>query len=324
MKKRLFFSFFFFLFSFTFLFFLKFICKKNKQYTTVAIIQCASNPSLDLLRETTITTLKKNSNEEIAIILKNADASLVQANTIASQLYKNKDIDVFFTIGSGPTLAISHLEKKRPIVFSGISDPADIGLIEGKNITGIIDSIEEKNIASMVTMMTPHIKNLAILRTHGEISEKESRMLKKYFDKKNIACKDFTVLNEIEVMIQTKEACRKADALFVPTDSIVASAISFVIEETKKNKIPLFLAFNEPVSIGALAACGINYEKTGEIAGNIIATLLKEKNMIKKIPFQKIRTKEIYVNKETAQLLKIELPQNKKEISSSIFMIQSI
>ena len=80
--------------------------------------------------------MKKN-NKEINIIVKNAEASFFQANTIASQLVKNKDIEIFFTIGSAPTQAISHFEKERPIVFAGISNPEELGLIEGKNITGI-------------------------------------------------------------------------------------------------------------------------------------------------------------------------------------------
>lgn len=298
-----------------FLILLSFFCSKifflnEKNNFTVAIIQCASNPSLDLLRDSTIRNIKKNFEKEVTFIIKNADASLIQANTICSQLYNNRDIDLFFTIGSGPTQAIAHLEKERPIVFAGINNPEDIGLKEETNVTGTIDSIDKANIFEMITKIIPNIKRIGILRTGGELNEKECIGFKELCQKENITCKDFTVLNESDVIFQTREACRKIDALFVPTDSIVASAISFVIKETKKNKIPLFLAFNEPVALGALAGCGIDYKKNGECIASMIISILRQKKTINKIKFKHAATKEIYVNSKTAKELNLTLSEN--------------
>jgi putative ABC transport system substrate-binding protein len=308
MKKK-------FILSIFFLILLSFFCSKifflnEKNNFTVAIIQCASNRSLDLLRDSTIRNIKEKFEKEVTFIIKNADASLIQANTICSQLHKNKDIDLFFTIGAGPTQAIAHLEKERPILFAGINNPQDIGLQEETNVTGTIDSIDKENIFEMITKIIPNIKTIGILRTAGELNEKECIEFKELCQKENITCKDFTVLNESDVIFQTQEACRKIDALFVPTDSIVASAISFVIKETKKNKIPLFLAFNEPVALGALAACGIDYNKNGECIASMIISILEQKQIINKIKFKHAGTKEIYVNSKTAKELNLTLSKN--------------
>lgn len=308
MKKKFILSVFFLILLSLFVSKIFFLHKKNN--FTVAIVQCASNPSLDLLRDSTIKKIKEKFKTEVTFIIKNADASLIQANSICSQLHKNKEIDLFFTIGSGPTQAIAHLEKKRPVIFAGINNPEAIGLKEGTNVTGTIDSTEKENIFEMIIKITPHIKTIGILRTAGELNEKECIGFKELCQRKNITCKDFTVLNESDVIIQTQEACRKINALFVPTDSIVASAISFVIKETKKNKIPLFLAFNEPVALGALAACGIDYKRNGEHIADMIISILEEKENIKKITFKSASSKEIYVNNQTAEELNLAFAIN--------------
>lgn len=293
---------------------------EKKNNFTVAIIQCASNPSLDLLRDSAILNIKKKLNKEVNFIIKNAGASLLQANTICSQLHKNQEIDLFFTIGSGPTQAISYLEKKRPIIFAGVSNPKHIGLNEGHNVSGTIDSISEENIFRMITELLPYVKKIGILRTTGELNEKECLKFKNMCQKKNIICKDFTVLTESEVIAQTQEACQKVDAVFVPTDSIVASAISFVIQETKAKKIPLFLAFNEPVALGAFAACGVDYSKNGEVIAKIITSILEKNKTVDQIKFEMASTKEIYVNKKTAEYLDISISQNTNKEIEFIFV----
>jgi ABC-type uncharacterized transport system substrate-binding protein len=119
-----------------------------KKYT-VAIIQCASNKSLDVLSNNFIDEIKKIFNNNINIIYKNAGASLPNAHSIAHELHLNKKIDLFFTIGGSVSQAIANLEDTRPIIIAGISDPKAHNLNK-KNICGTIDAMDEETILKMI------------------------------------------------------------------------------------------------------------------------------------------------------------------------------
>ena len=278
---------------------------------TVAIIQCASNPSLDLLRDGAINAIKnrfKNKEEKIEFIVKNAEASTIQANSIAQRLYLNSAIDLFFTIGSGPTQAIFTHEKTRPIIFAGINNPEAIGITDAKNISGSIDSIDETKIIEMITALSPNTKKVGIIRSVGELSDQESIIFKKKLEEKNIQAFDFTVNTESDVIGRTIEACHKVDSIFVPTDSVVASAITYIIQETQKHATPLFLAFNEPVHQGAFAARGVDYKKNGEEIGEMISDILENKENIAQMGIKKATTNDIFVNKGTLTILNLNIP----------------
>lgn len=99
----------------------------------------------------------------------------------------------------------------------------------------------------------------------------------------------------------------KADAIFVPTDNLVVSALEAVIEVGTENKIPVFSGDTNGVDRGAVASIGVDYFKSGQLAGEKVVRILKgEKpgDIAVSVP----GATDLYLNQKTAGPMGVTLP----------------
>jgi putative ABC transport system substrate-binding protein len=283
--------------------------KQPKQYT-IAIIQCASNKALNLLTDTFIKEINKlTKKNNLTIIHKNAQASIANAQAIAQQLYINKDIDLFFTIGSSTSQAIATLEKKRPIIIAGVSDPNSYNLNK-ENICGTIETIDEKSILDMINNTHNNIKTVGILRTAGDIHEKEFIYFKELCKNNNKKVSDFAVNSETEIITIIENICQKIELLLIPCDSLVVSVLPYIIKTTKKYKIPVFTCFIEGVEEGAFASTGVDYQLNGIQCAEIAKKIISQETTAEDIGLKKSTYKSIYYNKSLFNLFNINIEKN--------------
>jgi putative ABC transport system substrate-binding protein len=275
----------------------------KKKYT-IAIIQCASNKSLDILANSFINKINTLLNNSVNIVYKNIEGSESQGLAISQQLFYNKDINLFFTIGSMPAQLISKLEKERPIIIAGISDPYSYNLNKN-NICGTIDAINEKELFNMITKTTLNTRKIGILRTAGDINEKEFQSFKLICKENNILVIDYPINNESEIISITQKACQNVDSLIIPCDSLVVSALSYIIKISENYKIPLFTCFAEGASLGAYCSIGTNYIQNGAESAEIANKIILEKIPLNLINFKKTSYGKIYCNKKIKKQLKI-------------------
>ena len=110
--------------------------KKNKDFEyTVAIIQGANHISVDQAHENfkvKLTNLFQD--KKINFQSYNAQGSPSLAYSLAQQLSTDKNIDLFFTIDTVTTLAVSSCIKDRPIVFMAVENPIELGLLNKNGI----------------------------------------------------------------------------------------------------------------------------------------------------------------------------------------------
>lgn len=102
------------------------------------------------------------------------------------------------------------------------------------------------------------------------------------------------------------------------TDNVVVNAMPVIAKTLKDEKIPS-LAFDEgSVENGVLIAEGVNYRKIGTRAGQMAGEILKENKNIRDIPFEDAKDLEMLVNKETAEILGLDL--NKEALKKANIM----
>lgn len=267
--------------------------KQSKKYT-IAVIQCAPNKSLDLLSSSFINKITQLlDSKNLTIIYKNADASLSNAHAIAEQLHANKDINLFFTIGSSVSQAIAILEKERPIIIAGVTDPYAYNLNQN-NVCGTIDTIDEDFILKMINTTHSYINKIGILRTAGDINGKEFNYFRELCQKHNKHVIDFAVNTESDILAIIEKVCQEIDVLLIPCDSLVVSVLPYIAKITKKHKIPLFTCFVEGISLGALRSTGIDYGKNGISSAEIAFNIIINKKNPKDINFKKAKYDKIY------------------------------
>ncbi len=266
--------------------------KLNKKYN-VAIIQCASNKSLDLLANNFIKAIKKKTNNMVNIIYKNAEGSGSNALAIAQQLSLNKNIDLFFTIGSSVSKSLSTLETQRPIIIAGFSNPKEYQL-DKDNICGTIDAMNEIIILKMILNKNPDYKKIGVLRTAGDSQERELIYLNQLCKNQNIDFIDYAVHSENEILLIMDKICQNIDCLIIPCDSLVVSSINYILKIAKKYQISVFTCFIEGVALGADGSTGVDYIQNGVDSAEIAKQILVNKKNPDQIKFKKTEYEKIY------------------------------
>ncbi|MEG1346334.1 MAG: ABC transporter substrate binding protein, partial [Acidaminococcaceae bacterium] len=99
--------------------------------------------------------------------------------------------------------------------------------------------------------------------------------MKKLVAAKGLTLQEATVstVNDIQQAGQSL-ALAQVDAIYVPTDNVVASAMPVLATITNEAKIPVICGEAEVVKNGALATIGIDYYKLGLQTGAMAAKIL--------------------------------------------------
>lgn len=294
--------------------------KKSKNRTkgslyTIGILQTASHPALNAVRDGFIEELKALSQDKVEFVIYNAEGSISQAYTIAQRFHANGDINAFFTIATPATQAMSSVEKERPIIIAAVTDPAAMGIIyPGTNVCGTNDMIDVKKEIDMLTALVPQAKTVGLLYTSGESNSVVLvKLMRKELEAKGLIALDFAITNESDVQAVVESACRKVDVLLAPTDNIVASTIDFIVALTLKCNRPLMVSDNMLVKFGALAARGIDYRENGKQAAHIAMKLLENGKKPSELPIEQATSDHIFVNKDTLEMLGLTVPDALKE-----------
>lgn len=298
---------------------LTFFQNKQEQSTsiqhTIGILQTASHPALDNVREGFIQEIKNQLGDSVHFIIQNAQGSVSQAHTIAQQFKANKKIDALFAIATPAAQALYATEKERPLFIAAITDPHSLGLIHPTtNVCGTTDMIDIDAVVEMVTHFIPEAKNVGILYTSGETNSIIlAQHMRSSLEKKDIVVSDFTITSEADVQALVESACRKVDVLLCPTDNTVACTIPLIASIALKYKKPLFVSDNTLISAGALASRGVDYKESGKQTAALAAQVILEKKKPYELPLEQAKSEKILVNGRVLLSLGLTVPEAIKQ-----------
>jgi putative ABC transport system substrate-binding protein len=296
---------------------------------TIGILQTASHPALDAVREGFIEELKSKLGTDVAFVIQNAQGSVSQAHALAQQFYANKKVAGIFAIATPAAQAMSAVEKTKPIFIAAVTDPAVLGLTSLTNICGVTDAINVSGEIDMLTQLLPSASdfakastdsaltdcgprslNVGLLYTSGEInSQVMAKQMKQELESRGLIVSDFAVTNESDLAAVTEVACRKVDVLLAPTDNTVASAVSLISGIALKNKKPFIVSDNMLVKFGPLAARGVDYGLSGKQAADIAYKVVVEGKKPYELPIEQADSSKAFVNRETMGVLGLTVPE---------------
>ncbi|NLM46959.1 MAG: ABC transporter substrate-binding protein [Firmicutes bacterium] len=291
--------------------------KKDK--ATIGIIQIVEHPSLNTIRESLLAELEAGGykdGENITIDYQNAQGDPSNLKPISQKFVANK-YDVIVAIATPSAQAVVGETKEIPVIFSACTDPVGSGLVKsleapGGNVTGTSDAVSAEKIMSLALQLTPEIKTVGALYNAGETnSVSVINDLKEFAAAKGLAVVEATVANSSEVQQAVTSLAGKVDAIFIPIDNTVASAMPVVAQAAIKAKVPVYVGADSMVADGGLATYGINYVSLGKETAKMVIQVLEGKKP-GEIPVLTIEDVEIYINEKTAQELGIEIPEEIK------------
>ena len=282
----------------------------------VGIIQLMEHPSLDTIRESIIEGLEDEGYVEgknLKIEDQNGQNDMSTMKNIA-QTFVGDECDVIVAIATPAAQAALSETTEIPIVFAAITDPVGAGLVDsldnpGGNVTGTSDEVSAEMIMNLAKDITPDFKTIGVLYNIGEDnSVSVVAQLKEYAGENGYKVIESTVTNTGEVQQAAQYLADKVDIVFSPIDNTVASSMAVATETFNNAGIPFYVSADSMVNDGGLATCGIDYTVLGRETAAMIADILEGADPAA-IAVRKMSEMSVYVNKETAKALNIEIPQ---------------
>lgn len=278
---------------------------KDKEFK-VGISQFAPHPSLDAATEGFKKALK-DKGIKVTFDEQNAQADMNNVQTIAKNFVGDK-VDLIFANATPSATSALNATKEIPIIFTSVTDPVGAELVEafdkpGKNITGTTDNHPEAT-KKTISFITDEVKakNIGVIFNSGEQnSVVQVDEVKKIAGEKGAKLVEVSVATTAEVKQAAESLVGRVDAIYIPTDNTVVTALDSVIAVANSKKIPLFVGELDSMKKGAVAASGFSYFDLGYQSGLMAAEILSGNKKPSEIPVELPNSLELVINKKAAE-----------------------
>ena len=283
---------------------------------TVGILQYTSHSSLDEIAAAIQSELEQQAlaaGVTIRVELKNGQGDAATINDICKMFVSDK-VDLIIPIATPAATAAAAAVQGTdiPLVYSAVTDPVAAQLAQsmeapGENMTGTSDYIDTAKILDLMLANNPDTKTLGLIYNLGETNSAATiEALRPVLEEKGIQAVESTVTTPGEVQMAAQNLVSKGvDAIFVPIDNTVASAMSVLADEAIKGSVPVYTAADSMVRDGGLATTGVNYTKLGELTAQMAVQVLQGEDPAT-MPVQVLNDGIVTVNTTTAKALGID------------------
>lgn len=287
----------------------------------VGIVQNVEHPALDSAREGFTTALADNGfadGEKITIDVKNGQNDPSNLKSISQKFVSDK-CDLILAIATPSAQSVAAETKTIPIVVTAVTDPADAGLVVSNedpqtNVTGTSDMAPYKEQVDLMMKLLPGTKNLAIMYNSSEPnSVLQAGLVEAYATEAySLAVEHKTVTGTNDIAQVAEALVGKFDAVYLPTDNTMATAMPTLANVAVANKLPVICAEEGMVTQGGLASVSINYYELGYRAGEMAALILNGENVPQKMPIEYAPNPTLIFNAAMFDALGMEIPEDLK------------
>ncbi len=286
----------------------------------IGVLQQLEHVALDQAREGFIQALEDNGfkdGENMVLDIQNAQADQSNLQTMADRLV-NEGNDVILAIATGAAQTVAGKTKDIPILITAVTDPVDAGLVNsmenpGTNVSGTSDASPMEEQIDLMLTLCPQVKTVGVLYTSSEDnSVLQVSQLKPILKAKNLKIVEQTVTNSNDVQQAAQSLVTKCDAIYIPTDNVLASSIALVASEANNAKIPVICGESGQVTGGGFATIGIDYFNLGYQTGEMAIRILNGED----VSAMAVETQKDFaytINGDVADILGITIPDNLQE-----------
>lgn len=283
---------------------------------TVAVTAIVEHPALDAARDGVKDALAEagfKEGENLTFVYQSAQGNPATAAQIARQFVGDAP-DVIVPISTPSAQAVVSATRDIPIVFTAVSDPVGAQLVKdmakpGGNVTGLSDMSPVVEHIKLIKEVMPNIKKLGYLYNSGETNSVSLlAALKEAAAAEGIEVVKSAATKSAEVQGAARALVGRADAMYVPTDNTIVSALESAVGVAEESKLPLFTADTDSVKRGALAALGFNYYDVGKQTGAVVVKILNGEKP-GDIPVDIAKGTDLVINLSAAKKMGVEFPQ---------------
>lgn len=282
----------------------------------IGIVQLVEHAALDASYQGFVDGLKEAGYEDgknITLDFQNAQGEQANCQTIATKLVNDKS-DLILAIATPAAQAVANTTKDIPILVTAVTDPQDSKLVAsneapGGNVSGTSDLTPVKEQIGLLKELVPDVKTIGMLYCSSEANSKfQIDMAKKEAEALGIKTIDATVSNSNEIQQVVQSLVGKVEAIYTPTDNMIASGMSTVAQVTGPAKIPVIVGEEGMVSKGGVATYGISYYNLGKLTATQAVSILKEGKNPGDMPIEYLKDNDLFINEDMAAQIGLEIP----------------
>ncbi len=282
----------------------------------IGVVQIVQHGSLDEANKGFVDALKERGYgpDKVEIDQENAQGDQSNLKTIVSR-FKAEKPKLICAITTPAAQAAANEIKDIPIVGTAITDYTSAKLVQnderpGGNVTGVSDFASMDAQMELAAKLIPQAKNVGLIYCSSEVnSEVQANQMKDYCKKHGLSVEERTVNNVNDIQQVAESLVGKVDYIYVPTDNTLASSIPTLMKITDANKIPVIVGADIMAKDGALAALSVDYYRLGKQTGELAADILDGKVKPETSPIQHQKDYTIVINKQDAEILGIQIPE---------------
>jgi putative ABC transport system substrate-binding protein len=226
-------------------------------------------------------------------------------------------VDVIFTSGTEPVIAVKKATSEIPIVFAAAGDPLGTGLVAslarpGGNVTGL--SNQQTDLAGhrleLLRNVAPTIRRVAVIgNVNNPVVPLEMNAVQVAAPKLGLEAIRLEVRKTEDIVPAIERINGRADGLYVCADPLITTNRVRINTLAVSQKLPTINAFREYVQSGGLLSYGPNFPDLFRRAGDFVDKILRGAKPAD-IPVEQPVTFDLIINMTTAKALGLKIPES--------------
>ncbi|MDY5044335.1 ABC transporter substrate-binding protein [Phascolarctobacterium sp.] len=291
---------------------------KKAEKVNVGIVQLVEHAALDAANKGFVEGLASKGYKEgqnIAYDRQNAQADQSNLQNIAHRFVNNK-VNLICAIATPAAQTVANVTSDIPIVATAVTDYKTAKLVKdnakpGTNVTGTTDMNPVEQQLDLLLKLVPNAKSVGTIYCSSEVnSQLQIEILKKAAAAKGVTVKEATVSNVNDIQQAARSLVGKVQAIYVPTDNVLASAMPTLVSVTEEAKLPVICGEGGMVKAGGMATLGVDYYKLGFQAGEMAADILSGKSKPADMAIQAQKEFKAMVNLKEAEKIGLKVPED--------------
>ncbi len=298
----------------------------NSGKIKIGILQLVEHDALDQARKGFVDGLEELGlvdGKNIEIDYENAQGEQANCCLLSNKLI-NKKSDLILAIATPAAQAIANATKNIPILVTAITSPESAGLVESNekpnsNVSGTSDLAPVKKQIALIKNLKPSVEKIGILFCSNEAnSEYQANLAVKEIEKLGLKSQIFTVSQSSEVAQVVQSMVSSVDAIYTPTDNMMASTMPTISSIATAQNIPVVCGETNVVGKGAIGTYGMDYYKLGKLAARQAFEILINGKDPQNMPIEYLKDNELTLNSDIIDALGIKIPDHLKNISQFV------
>ena len=244
-----------------------------EQHFIIGAINFMEHPALTDAFDGFVSGLAANGfvvGRNVTIHYDNAQGDMSTLATIADR-FVSMEVDMILSITTPATQAVAAATETAPIPVLGtaITNYVVAGIIDsnerpGGNITGTSDMNPVEAQIDFIIELVPDIETIGLIYNSSEAnSVVQIEMAKEIIESRGLAWHEVTVTSSGEVIMAMESLAGRVQAVYIPTDNTVATAMPAVHSVAMETGLPTVTGAITMIWDGGLASMGICYYELG-------------------------------------------------------------